>query len=253
MGFNITRRNLLIGSGLAISISGCVGDEEPDNGNSDEGGDTDENTNDDGDQGDTETNDDDLIFEEGQTHSLSGEGMAETEMFELNEGLMSIHYQSESDDIFTAHLVAIDVEETHNGVDDRLIVNRRAPIEGELMNVVSGGTYLIDVDVEGPWSFEIDQPSASYDDVMEVPFERSGDQPVYFGPIDLPEDALIHGEHSGDDGFNVHSITVDGRWHVPINDSGEVDSTRPMRDEGLAWISVYGRDDWTIEIYKMEN
>lgn len=180
--------------------------------------------------------------------------MTETEMFELDDGLMSVKYQSEADDVFTAELVAINVKDSRHGVDDRLILNRMAPIKGELMNIVSGGTYLIDVDVDGPWSFKIDQPSASYDEVMELPFERSGHQPVYFGPINLPENALIHGKHSGEGGFTVDSITVDGHWDVPINDSSrKVDSTRPMRDDGIAWISVTGRGDWSINIYERES
>jgi len=195
----------------------------------------------------------DLIFEEGQSHSFSGDGMAETEMFELDEGLMSIGYQSESDDILTADLVAIDIDGNGRHIDDRLIINRRAPIEGELMNIVSGGTYLIDVDVDGPWEFEIEQPSASHDEVENPPFERSDDQPVYYGPVELPEGALIHGQHSGEGGFSVDTITVDGHWDGPINDSGEVDSTRPLRDDGIAWISVYRRDNRSIEILEQED
>jgi hypothetical protein len=245
-------------TGLATSLAGCAGDEETDDGNGDDVDETDDTDREDGNRDDERTDgakngDDGLIFEEGQSHSFSGDGMAETEMFELDEGLMSIGYQSESDDILTAELVAIDIEGSSRYVDDRLIINRRAPIEGELMNIVSGGTYLIDVDVDGPWEFEIEQPSASHDEVENLPIERSDDQPVYYGPVELPEDALIQGQHSGEGGFSVHTITVDGHWDVPINDSGEVDSTRPLRDDGIAWISVYGRDDWSIEIYKQED
>lgn len=229
---NVPRRRFLVAStvlGLATSFAGCIGDEETSG----------ENTG--------------LIFEEGQSHTFSGEGVKETEMFELDEGLMSIQFQSESDDILTAHLVAIDIEDNGRYVDDRLIINRGAPIEGELMNIVSGGTYLIDVEVEGPWEFEIEQPSVRHDDVENLPFERSDDRPEYYGPVELPEDALIHGEHSGEGGFAVDTITVDGHWDVPINDSGEVDSTRSLRDDGIAWISVYGREEWSIEIYEQED
>lgn len=87
--------------------------------------------------------------------------------------------------------------------------------------------------------------------MTELPIEKSGNGPGYFGPVDLPEDALIHATHP-EGGFTVESITVDGRWDGLINESGVVDNTRPFRDEGIAWISVFATEEWSIEIFRSD-
>lgn len=223
-----TRREVILAAasvGTALGVTGCVGGND--------GGDG-------------------TLYEAGESHSFAGEGMDETEMFELDQGFMAVEFQSDAEDILTAHLVNIEVETDGNLIDDRLLLNWPAPLEGSLANIVSGGTYLIDVDVDGPWSFDIEQPAIHEDDVDELPFERSGTEPKYFGPVELPETALIHAEHSGGGGFTIDTITTDGHWDVPINESGEVDSTRSLRDEGIAWISVYGVDDWSFEVVPSE-
>lgn len=219
-----TRREVLratAGVGIVSGVAGCAGGNDGDDG---------------------------IIYEEGESHSFSGDGMDETEMFELDEGFMTLEYQSDAEDILTAELVNIDLDGNGRLIDDRSLVNWPAPVEGSLANLVSGGTYLIDVDVDGPWSFDIDQPQVDTGDIGDLPFKRSDDEPVYYGPVELPDDALINAEHTGDGGFTVHTITTEGHWYVAINDSGEVDSTRSLRDDGTVWISVYGVDDWFIEI-----
>lgn len=190
----------------------------------------------------------DVIFASGKSHSFQGTGPKETERFDLDEGLMRISYESSSEDVFTTGLVDMDGDTSGPYIDERNLTNNTTKA-GELMNIVNGGSYLIDVDVEGEWSLEISQPGARRDEVAELPFEESGEMPASYGPIKLDEDAQIRASHEGDGVFSVGSMTVDGRWDVPINDGGQIESTtRPFRDSGIAWINVVGTNNWSIRI-----
>lgn len=190
----------------------------------------------------------DVIFTSGKSYSFEGTGPKETERFDLDEGLMRFSYESSSDDVFTTELVDMDGDTSGKYIDERNLTNNITN-EGELINIVNGGSYLIDVDVEGEWSLEISQPRAHRDDIAELPFEVTGEKPASHGPIKLAEDAQIQASHDGSGYFSVRSLTLDGRWDVPINDSGQIESTtRPFRDSGVAWINVVGTKHWSIRI-----
>lgn len=226
-------------TGTTVLITGCTG-----------AGDDTDDTDDgvlNGDDGGGGSNG--VIFEEGQSQTFEGTGTEETERFELNRGLMRYRYESDVEEgIFTSSLVDLERSDSGEFLDDRSLTNYSTPISGEQMNIVSGGEYLIDVEVEGEWSLEIDQPVMEESEVEELPFEATGDSPQYLGPVELHEDAEVNASHEGEGVFQVDSITTDGHWDVPVNESGAVDATRSFRDEGTAWINVVGDGDWSVEI-----
>lgn len=246
MNYGWNRRQYLCASASLAVIAGCASSGEDDQKN---GGDS-EPTDDTNHWTDNENDEyDGLVFEEGQTHSFEGDGATETDRFALDRGLMRYRYESDANqETFTSQLVDMERDGSSEYLDDRSLTNYMAPIQGELMNIVSGGEYLIDVDVEGPWSIEIDQPALTQDETKTLPVDVSGSAPSYVGPVELHSDAEVHATHRGDSVFSVHSITLDGHWDVPVNDSGELETTRVFRDEGVAWISIVGDGDWSITI-----
>ncbi len=172
--------------------------------------------------------------------------MEETDRFDLNEGIVEIDYEIPEEDITTAHLVSMD-----DGTET-LLLNWSGPLEAELARVVTGGEYLLSVEAEGDWSFEINQPEVEENEVEGLPYEAEGSEPTYVGPVDVPEEAEIHAQHDGkseheSDPFSVDTLTADGLWSG-FNESGNVDMTRPLRDDGVMWFSIHAYHDWSFEV-----
>ncbi|WP_254808468.1 hypothetical protein [Natronosalvus amylolyticus] len=217
-----TRRQYLAGSAVVVAgLAGCAEDN-------------------------TGSNEDGKIFDGGETHQFESSGMEETDRFDLNEGIVEIDYEIPEEDITTAHLVSMD-----DGTET-LLLNWSGPLEAELARVVTGGEYLLSVEAEGDWSFEINQPEVEENEVEGLPYEAEGSEPTYVGPVDVPEEAEIHAQHDGkseheSDPFSVDTLTADGLWSG-FNESGNVDMTRPLRDDGVMWFSIHAYHDWSFEV-----
>ncbi|MDL0135457.1 hypothetical protein PNP85_14280 [Halobacterium salinarum] len=189
-----------------------------------------------------------LPFDSGKSHEFEGTGVDETTTFELSRGTMRYEYHvPASQGTFTSELVYMS-DERGDLIDDQNLTNLGTPIQGEFVTVVSGGEYKLGIDTPGDWSVTIDQPSVAENDSADIPVTEDGDQPTYIGLINLPSDAEVTATKSSGDIFQFHTITPDGGWNLPINDSSQPEVTRTIRHEGLAFVNVVGTGEWSVTI-----
>lgn len=189
-----------------------------------------------------------LPFDSGKSHEFEGTGIDETPTFELSRGAMRYEYDvPASQGTFHSELIYMS-DERGDLLDDQNLTNLGTPIQGEFVTVVSGGEYRIGIDTSGDWSVTLDQPSIAKDNASDVPVTEDDDQPTHIGLIDLPSDAEVTAMKSSGDIFQFHTITPDGRWNLPINDSSQPEVTRTIQHEGLAFVNVVGTGEWSVTI-----
>lgn len=133
-------------------------------------------------------------------------------------------------------------------LDNQNLTNLGTPIHGEFVTVVSGGEYRIGIDTPSDWSVTIDQPSVAESDSSNAPVTEDGDQPTYIGLIDIPSDAEVTATKSSGDIFQLHTITPNGGWNLPINNSNQPEVTRTIRHEGLAFVNAVCTGEWSVTI-----
>ena len=133
--------------------------------------------------------------------------------------------------------------------DDELLVNVIGEDDGSSVMSVNGGTYQIDVDADGDWSLDLDQPEISADELEEPPIEESGSGSAWIGPFSAEGVHEIHGMHNGESNFIVEGHDADGNWELMINEIGEYEGSGTFRAGGEAfWVNIEADGDWTIEI-----
>jgi hypothetical protein len=249
------RRTFLATTGIAATtvLAGCAGD---DNGNGTANGDEDddaavendengeeENGSENGENGDGEV--EGAVVESGQPHSFDGPGAEVTDEFELDEGILTVDFSHDGESNFIVEMVALEGEQW----DDEFLVNVIGDTEGSSVMSINGGTYQIDVDADGGWSLDLDQPEVSADELVEPPIEESGRGSTWIGPFSAEGVHEVHGTHDGESNFIVEGHDAEGNWELMINEIGEYEGSGTFRASGEAfWVNIEADGDWTIDI-----
>ncbi len=264
------RRKYLIGLVTAATIAGC-GDVDEDDDEADDVDDTEEDVDDNGtdesddteetddseeetdDAGEEEEESDDdeeeegegAVVEAGESHSFDGSGAEVTDEFSLEPGILTVDFSHTGERNFIVNMVALEGEQW----DDELLVNVIGDTEGSSVMSINGGQYQIDVDADGDWSLDLDQPEVTADDQQELPVEESGSGSTWLGPFTADGVNEIHGTHDGERNFIVTGHDADGGWELMINEIGEYEGSGTFRAGGGAfWIDVEADGNWTLEI-----
>ncbi|MDQ2049774.1 polysaccharide deacetylase [Natronolimnohabitans sp. A-GB9] len=185
---------------------------------------------------------DGVIFEAGEAHALEGTGETDTEPFDLAEGIVVGEFTHDGDAAFAASVVPTDGDR-----DDEALVTE-ADGDGESMLVVDAGTYRLEVDADGPWSVDLEQPAVHADDFEEPPLETSGTGSAFVGPLWTDDDLSLAVTHDGDGSFVVDGVGADGSWEQLVNQRGGFDASRSYAAAGVCWIDIEADGDWSLEI-----
>lgn len=246
----VQRRQLLAATGAVLTVpmlAGCSGADD-DEGDEPEEADPEEDESEDGENGEEDTEDDqagNVIVEGGESHSFEGSGAEVTDEFSLDPGILTVDFAHDGEQNFIVDMLALEGEQW----DDELLVNVIGDAEGSSVMSVNGGQYQIDVDADGGWSIDLDQPEATADDLQELPVEESGSGSTWLGPFTAEGVNEIHGSHNGERNFIVSGHDADGGWELMINEIGEYEGTGTFRaDGGAFWVDIEADGDWTLEI-----
>ncbi|USZ71867.1 polysaccharide deacetylase family protein [Natronosalvus halobius] len=181
------------------------------------------------------------IFESGRSLSFDGDGSTTSDSFDLSEGILVGDVSVDGD--FVARLQPSD-----GSLADDLLVQTAGGADGESMMVVGEGSYELDIEADGEWSIDLDQPEVHADDLTDIPTSASGTGPSFVGPLWTEDDLSLEVTHSGDGTFIVDGWGADGSWEQLVNRSGEFQGSRSYAAANVCWIDVEADDDWSLEI-----
>ncbi|ELY57579.1 polysaccharide deacetylase family protein [Natronolimnohabitans innermongolicus] len=187
------------------------------------------------------TRPDGVVFEAGERHSVDGSGATETDTFELSEGLVTGEFTHDGDGSFEASVVPAD-----GAGGERLVT--RADGDGESLAVVDGGSYRLEVDADGDWSIDLEQPEVHADDLESPPLEVTGTGSGTAGPLWAADDLSLGVTHDGDGAFVVDGVDADGGWERLVDQDGPFNAMRSYAAGGVCWIDVEADGDWSIEV-----
>ncbi|MFP8953646.1 polysaccharide deacetylase family protein [Natrialbaceae archaeon A-arb3/5] len=200
----------------------------------------------DGDGGDDESIEriEGTVLEGGGRHTFDGAGPTESSSFDLVEGVVTIDVSHDGNSVPVVELVPVDGAAT----GDRVSAVSASPGSSESIVTVDEGTYRLDVDADGSWSVELDQPAIHADDLEALPVDASGTGSSFVGPLRTDGDVSLAVTHDGSEQFVVDGYGADGSREQLINQTGSFDSTRSYSASGVAWVNVEADGNWTIEV-----
>lgn len=197
-----------------------------------------------GDETDTETatRPEGTILEAGRSHAFEGSGADETPTFDLDEGVLTGSFSHDGDGEFVVELTAA------GGGSDGVLVNTSGTTAGESIMAVEDGTYRLDVDADGAWSIDLEQPEVHADDLEDLPVDATGTGSAFVGPIWTDGDVRLEVTHDGDGAFVVDGYGADGNRESIVNKTGAFDNSRSYHSSGTVWIDIEADGNWTLEV-----
>lgn len=269
------RRNVVIGS--AYALAGCVGvgaiagnsDDDTDtdttrNGNGGDGG---------GDDASTEPPTEEPTDTEAETEDPTpaspdpvGEMSAVSNNSGWLEGRTTIEGSGESvTDTFDASFFttfsyehdgrsnfAVELIDDQSGDTVDLLVNEIGAVSGCTGIGLPDREYLLDIDADGDWAFDIGEPLAPDDEYGVPPGSIEGEQPDVYGEIEIDGRVTVSAEHRGDSNFSVAAWDEANTRalfdELLFNEIGNFDGETTAQLNGLFYIVVQAGGPYTIEI-----
>ncbi len=180
------------------------------------------------------------LLEAGPSHEFEGSGSGSTGEFDLQSGIALASFEHGGSGEF--------VVEVQGELPNELVVSTAGTGSGESAFAVGGGSYTLEVEADGDWTIEIEQPEVHSDDLAELPTEASGSGSSYIGPLWTEGGVSLQATHDGSGEFIVDGYDTEGNWEQVIYDEGEFDNNRSYSAGGAVWLNVEADGDWTISI-----
>ncbi len=174
---------------------------------------------------------------------LSGAGETATEAFELETGLTVVKLTHQGQENFAVTLL------DENGEMVDLLANEIGSFEGATALGVTEGSYLLDVDAQGPWTATIRQPRPT-DPPKTQSFQGEGARAPR--PFSLPQGlARFELSHQGQENFAVTLLDGDGNMvDLLANEIGNFQGSTAVSipQDGAYALDVDADGPWTIEV-----
>ncbi len=176
---------------------------------------------------------------------LSGSGRQATEKFELQAGLAIVQVQNDGKSNFVVELIDNQGEEIAN------LFNEIDKFQGrQAFYIGKAGTYLLDVEGTGPWSFTIEQPRPTTAEPTPQTFEGQGTDVTPF--VNLSAGLTVFEFERAGEGRGVFTLLDQaGRAVEQIANQLDVfEGSKPVKVEeaGIYLFNVSGEGNWTLKI-----
>lgn len=257
------------GVALAATVAGCAGETSDDDGNGN-GGDETPTVSDTPDSGDDGTPDQ-STNESGETTeasgpqprgqmaavsqnpdwlldslTLEGSGQTVTDTFEASY-FTTFSFEHNGSSNFIAELIHDDSGESLGAV-----ANEIGDVNGCVGIGLPEGDYLLDIDADGAWSFEIGEPFAPEEEWGVPPGSISGEGKDVYGEIEIDSRVTVSGTHDGESNFIVNVWDEMNAQGYPdavlFNEIGEFEGETSAQLAGLFYIEVNADGAYTIDI-----
>jgi len=134
------------------------------------------------------------------------------------------------------------------GEFDTVAVNAIGSYDGATAQLVSAGSYQLDVDAESDWEVSIRQPRPNSGE--SLPVSLDGDGPGVYGPFEFPDGPYTAaGSHDGQSNYIVEVVPLEGiAPTVVFNEIGSFEGETTFRPPALGYVSVAADGSWTMEV-----
>jgi len=178
--------------------------------------------------------------------TIDGSGESVTDPFTASR-FTTFTYEHTGQSNFAAELID---EASGETVD--FLVNEIGTVSGCTGIGLPDGKYLLDVDADGDWAFDIGEPYSPDDEFGVPPGSIEGGQPDVYGAIEIDGRVTVSAEHQGDGNFTVaawdeaNTNTIFDELFV--NEIGSFAGETTAQLTGLFYIVVQAGGPYTIEI-----
>lgn len=175
-----------------------------------------------------------------ETQSFAGSGQEVRQGVSIQGGLTVVRASHSGERNFQVSL-ANDSE-----YDDNFI-NVIGDFDGAQAELIDGGEYILDVNADGSWELDIEQPRSGQGESLPTSF--SGNGPEVIGPVQFSGTGIATGEHDGERNFQVQIYPMTGSFgELVFNDIGSVSGETTYSFDGIGWIDVNADGNWTVEL-----
>ncbi|MWV40126.1 hypothetical protein [Natrialba sp. INN-245] len=130
---------------------------------------------------------------------------------------------------------------------DEHFVNHIGEYDGQTAELVEMGEYMLEVNADGEWEIEVQQPVPN--DVESLPQELSGEGNRVFGPFDFDGTHTADGEHNGERNFQVSVYPEVGDFSEGVfNEIGEYDGSTTFSHDGPGWVGIVADGEWSVSL-----
>lgn len=176
---------------------------------------------------------------------LSGSGRQATEKFELESGLAIVQVQNDGASNFIVELL------DKNGDQAQNLFNEIDKFQGRrAFHVEKPGTYLLDVQATGPWTFTIQQPRVEGAEDAPQTFKGEGMDVTPF--VTLPKGLTVFEFDREGEGRGIFTL-LDSEGRAIGQLANQLDAfqgSKPVKieEQGIYLLNVYGEGKWTVKI-----
>jgi len=178
--------------------------------------------------------------------TIDGSGASVTDTFDASF-FTTFTYEHDGQSNFAAELID---DQSGDTVD--LLVNEIGTVSGCTGIGLPESEYLIDIDADGDWSFDIGEPFAPDDEFGVPPGSIEGEPPDVYGEIEIDGRITVSAEHRGDGNFTVaawdEANTRTLFDELLFNEIGNFEGETTAQLNGLFYIVVQAGGPYTIEI-----
>ena len=178
--------------------------------------------------------------------SLSGSGQTVTDTFSAQR-FTTFTYEHNGESNFIAELIN---DETGDG--EGILVNKIGSVSGTTGTGLQDGSYYIDIDADGDWSFEIGEPAAPDGEWGVPPASIQGQGSEVYGEVDIDGRVTVRGSHDGESNFIVEAweeANTSGYADALIfNEIGSHEGETTVQLSGVYYIAVQADGNYQIEI-----
>jgi len=182
----------------------------------------------------------DVTITEASVQSFSGSGQSVEQGIEIEGGLTVLRASHSGDSNFQVSLE----DDTEFGES---FINVIGGFDGAQAELVDAGEYILDVNADGNWEIDIEQPRSGQGDALPASF--SGNGPDVVGPVQFSGTGVATGEHGGESNFQVQILPMTGSFGESIfNEIGQFEGETTYSFDQIGWIDINADGNWTVEL-----
>ncbi|ELY26616.1 hypothetical protein C500_15685 [Natrialba magadii ATCC 43099] len=185
---------------------------------------------------------------ESELITFTDAGSTVTDEFELEDGVTIVESSHDGDSNFIVDLVPA------TGDRAELLVNAIGAYTGATGLIAAEGQYLLDIDADGNWEIEIQQPQATDDDAESLPATLAGDTPDWAGPFQFDGLGEARGVHEGQGNFIVEILPQEASVfgltfpELVFNEIDQFEGETTFSLDGIGYVIVDAAGPWEVEL-----
>lgn len=185
-----------------------------------------------------------VILHAGRQHAMSGVDGERTDSFVVEDGILVGSFSLDGGGALSA-----DIIDEGGSASPRVFTRSAGHRTGESIISLDAGEYSLDIEAEGRWELELNQPEVHSDDLMDLPQSGlSGNGPDVIGPFWAPEAGSLSVTHDGHSAFIIDIHAASGDWERIEETTGEFDGNRSYAVTGTVWLNIEADGTWAVDI-----